>query len=134
MTTMTYVGSLVVTSCWCGIHMAIPEDLYDLANRQKDKTVYCPLGHKFIYSNTTEEKLAQAKADLAEAQRRRQATMDLLVAEERSHAATKGHVTRAKKKLEKVVAGVCPVDGCKRHFKDLRRHVETKHPDYHGQV
>lgn len=27
----------------------------------------------------------------------------------------------------------CPVDGCKRHFKDLRRHISTKHPDYHGQ-
>ena len=133
MATMTYTGTLVVTSCWCGIHLAIPEDLHDFARRKKH-TVYCPLGHQFIYSNSIEEQLEEAQAALAREQKRRRATADLLAQEERSHTATKGHVTRAKKKLEKVVAGVCPVDGCHRHFADLRKHISTKHPDYHGQV
>lgn len=26
--TLTYTGTLTITSCWCGIHMAIPNDLY----------------------------------------------------------------------------------------------------------
>jgi len=133
MATMTYTGRLVVTSCWCGIHMAIPEDLHLFATRHKDKAVWCPLGHKFIYSNTTEEELAEAERLLAAEQKRRKAIAELLAQEERSHAATRGHVTRKRKQLEKVVAGVCPVDGCKRHFKDLRQHIATKHPDYHGQ-
>jgi hypothetical protein len=57
----------------------------------------------------------------------------LLRAEERSHAATKGVVTKQKKKLAKVVGGVCPVDGCHRNFKDVRRHIATRHPNYTGQ-
>jgi hypothetical protein len=133
MTTLTYTGTLRITSCWCGIHLAIPQDLYDLANRHEGRTVFCPLGHKFIYGSTIEGELEKAKERLAEERRRVRATRDLLAQEERSHAATKGHVTRKRKQLSKVVAGVCPVDGCKRHFKDVRRHIATKHPDYSGQ-
>lgn len=129
---MQYTGTLVVTSCWCGIKLAIPHDLHDYAIRE-EHTVYCPLGHKFIYGSTVRVELEEAQKNLREERKRVQATRDLLAHEERSHAATRGHVTRQKKKLEKVVAGVCPVDGCKRHFKDLRRHISTKHPDYAGQ-
>jgi hypothetical protein len=129
-TTLTYTGRLVVTSCWCGIGVAIPEELYDLARRHKDKTVYCPLGHTFVYSNTTEEQLEETKRKLASEQRRRRATAELLNHEERSHAATKGHVTRKRKQLERVVAGVCPC--CNRSFADLRRHMQAKHPEFEG--
>jgi len=128
MTTMTYTGRLVVTSCWCGIHLAIPEDLHSIATRKEGKEVYCPLGHRFIYSNTTEEKLAEARQQLAEANRRRRATAELLRHEERSHAATKGHVTRKRKQLDRVAKGVCPC--CSRSFTNLRRHMQSQHPDY----
>lgn len=130
MATMTYTGRLVVTSCWCGIHMAIPQDLHAYATTTKDKAVYCPLGHQFIYSNTTEAQLEEAKARLQQERRRRAATEDLLRAEERSHTATRGHVTRKKKQLERVGSGVCPC--CTRSFTDLRRHMRSKHPEFEG--
>lgn len=130
MTTMTYTGRLVVTSCWCGIHMAIPSDLESIARRNKGHTVYCPLGHKFIYSNTTEEKLEEAKQALKREQKRRLATAELLEHEERSHAATKGHVTRKKKQLQRIGNGVCPC--CRRHFVNLERHMKGQHPEFDG--
>ena len=128
MPTITYVGNLVTTSCWCGIHLAIPEDLYRIARRNKGKAVWCPLGHEFIFSNTTEEQLAQARKEAADARRREEATRSLLQHEERSHAATRGHVTRKKKELSRVKAGICPC--CTRHFVNLERHMATKHKGY----
>jgi hypothetical protein len=128
MQTITYVGKLVTTSCWCGIHLAIPEDLYRIARRNKGKAVWCPLGHEFIFSNTTEEQLAQARKEAADARRREEATRSLLQHEERSHAATRGHVTRKKKELSRVKAGICPC--CTRHFVNLERHMATKHKGY----
>ncbi len=128
MTTMTYTGRLVVTSCWCGIHMAIPSDLESIARRNKGHTVYCPLGHKFIYSNTTEEKLEEANRRLRSEQKRRAATAELLAHEERSHASTRGHVTRKRKQLERVKGGVCPC--CNRTFVNLARHMKGQHPNF----
>lgn len=128
MATITYVGKLVTTSCWCGIHLAIPDDLYSIAKRNKDKTVWCPLGHKFVYSNTTEEQLAKAKLETTRARQREQAVRDLLEQEEHSHRATKGHVTRKKKELARVKAGICPC--CNRSFQNLARHMESKHADW----
>jgi len=122
--TLEYTGTLVITSCWCGIELAIPESLHDEAHR-KQKSVYCPLGHTFVYLNTTEKRLREAEDRLERERRRVQATRDLLAHEERSHAATRGHLTRAKRKAH---AGVCPVPGCRRHFADLERHMGSKHP------
>ena len=125
MSTITYTGRLVTTSCWCGIHLAVPEDLYDIARKKKGKAIYCPIGHSFIFSNTVEEELEQARKEIRQAWRSVDATRDLLRHEERSHAATKGHATRLKKR---VAAGICPC--CKRTFKDLARHMEGQHPDF----
>jgi hypothetical protein len=101
------------------------------ANRRRDhRTWYCPNGHPWIYPG--ESDLEKARRELRQAKDRlavRSAELDQTQA---SLRATKGVVTRQRKKLEKVVAGVCPVDGCKRHFRDLRRHIETKHPTYEG--
>lgn len=129
MATITYTGRLITTSCWCGIQLAIPEDLYDYANRKKH-SIHCPLGHKFIYSNTLQDELETAQAKLDETRRSLTAAHDLLRHEERSHAATRGHVTRKKKQLERVSAGVCPC--CNRSFSDLRRHMRSKHPEFDG--
>ena len=48
--TLTYFGTLTATSCWCGIGLAIPSDLYKEANRTKTTVIYCPLGHQFEYA------------------------------------------------------------------------------------
>jgi hypothetical protein len=115
---LTYSETLVVTSCWCGIKLAIPSELESYARRHKNKSVYCPLGHTFIYQNTIEEQLARERKRLA-------ATRDLLDAEQRSHAATRGHLTRARKRAKE---GVCPC--CNRTFANVARHVANKHPDF----
>ena len=49
----------------------------------------------------------------------------LLDTEERSHAATRGHLTRAKKQVHRAEHGVCP--HCNRSFQNLARHMQTKH-------
>lgn len=129
MATLTYTGTLRIEQCWCGIRHAIPEELY-IEARDRGQRVYCPLGHVWVFGNTTQQELEKAQQKLADERRRVQATRELLAQEERSHAATRGHVTRKKKQLAKVRAGVCPVDGCHRHFTNLDRHIATKHPDY----
>jgi ABC-type phosphate transport system auxiliary subunit len=121
--TMTFTETLTVTSCWCGIHFAIPSNLYQWMQRDSDHSCRCPMGHTMVFSDTQKEELERARAALADAQRRAQATRDLLHAEERSHTATKGHLTRVKKRVHR---GVCP--HCNRHFADLERHMGSKHP------
>ena len=122
MTEMTYTETLVVMHCWCGIALAIPKDLYQHARQDAKNAVYCPLGHEFVFGNTYKMQLTQAEERLAEEQRRVRATRDLLAAEERSHTATKGHLTRVRRRVEH---GVCP--HCNRSFQDLRRHMRSKH-------
>jgi hypothetical protein len=117
MTTISYTGELTVVTCWCGIHLAIPSTLYDVAHRD-GTSVYCPLGHAFSWSDTTKKELERARYRL-------QATQELLAQEERSHAATRGHLTRQRKR---VAAGVCPC--CHRTFQQLARHMAAKHPEF----
>lgn len=114
---MEYTETLVVTSCWCGISLAIPSNLHRYARDRKNHSVYCPLGHTFVYSDSNEEKLARE-------QQRHTATKSLLKQEERSHAQTRGQLKRTK---TRVAAGVCP--HCNRTFQQLARHMKCRHPD-----
>jgi hypothetical protein len=130
MTTLNYTETLVVRHCWCGIAHGIPENL----SRRADEDgidVFCPLGHVWVIKDTEikklRRKLAAEEAARADEERRRRAAQDLLRAEERSHAATRGHLTRTKKRIGN---GVCPC--CGRHFTDVERHMASKHPDYAG--
>jgi len=120
MSTMTYSETLVVTHCWCGIALAIPENLERWARDESGRDVYCPLGHPFVFSDSFREKLKRER-------RAHEATKDLLRTEERSHRATRGQLTKAKKQVHRAEHGVCP--HCKRSFQNLRRHVESKHPE-----
>ena len=54
---MTYTETLEVTSCWCGIHLAVPDNLLRWARESNDNAVYCPRGHKFVFGNSFEAKL-----------------------------------------------------------------------------
>lgn len=118
MSTINYTEKLTVTSCWCGINLAVPATLYDHAKDDDKNHIYCPLGHTFVFRDNY-------RKNLEAEQRRHRATKDLLAAEERSHVATRGHLTRTKKR---VAAGVCPC--CHRTFQQLARHMANKHPDY----
>lgn len=128
MTTLTYTGQLVTTTCWCGIHYAIPKELFDVVHGQhrdgrKQTDIYCPVGHVWAFAGEGEAE--QLRKQLEREQQRLQATRDLLAHEERSHAATRGHLTRTKKRVGN---GVCPC--CGRTFQQLARHMKAKHPDY----
>jgi hypothetical protein len=122
---MTYSQTLIATSCWCGIPFAIPENLHDWMGLKQGNSCHCPNGHKMIFGNTIEEQLAEAKRRLEEARRREGATRSLLEQEERSHSATRGHLTRARNQVHRAEHGVCP--HCNRTFQNLARHMETKH-------
>ena len=121
---ITYRETLTVVTCTCGINFAIPDAL----NRQlldhpsgsgaNTKSVYCPLGHRWHYLGKSPEQ------KLADERKRTQAVRDLLAAEERSHSATKGQLTKVKKR---VAHGVCPC--CHRTFANVARHMAAKHPD-----
>jgi len=120
--TLTYTGTLTITSCWCGIHMAIPKDLYIEATRNHQKSVYCPLGHSFVYGGDTEEKrlknALQWERDRVASERAR------ADGAEASLRATKGHVTRLRKR---VLEGQCPL--CGHHLRDVERHINRMHPN-----
>jgi DNA repair exonuclease SbcCD ATPase subunit len=124
-TEMTYSETLRVVHCWCGIAVAIPSNLYSYMQNDSANAAYCPLGHQFFFSEGNKEKLRKAEAEIERQKKQVRATRDLLAAEERSHSATRGHLTRTKKRI---VNGVCPC--CNRHFADLERHMHAKHPDY----
>jgi hypothetical protein len=123
--TMTYSQTLVVTNCWCGIPFAIPENLQEWMHKSSDNSCRCPNGHSMVYSNTLKEQLEQAREQARLARQREGATRSLLDQEERSHAATRGHLTRAKKQVHRAEHGVCP--HCNRSFQNLARHMESKH-------
>lgn len=122
MGTITYTGSLVVTSCWCGIDVAIPESLYNEARRNHDKGVHCPLGHVFVYTGQTE--LQEERAARKRAEDRAAAALARADQAEKSAAAYKGQATRLRKRA---ITGTCAF--CHRHFANVERHVSTQHPN-----
>lgn len=129
MATITYTGKLVVTSCWCGVRLAIPDDLYSYA-RRNGSTVHCPLGHQFVYGDGENERLKrerdEANARLEAARKTQQRLRDEVAHEQARVRGYQGALGNAKKRSAR---GVCPAPGCKRSFVDIARHVETCHPE-----
>jgi hypothetical protein len=120
-TEMSYTETLKVVHCWCGIAMAIPSNLYR-AMDDEGKGCHCPIGHTFVFTESNADKLAKAQEEIKRQRQRIAAERELREHEERSHAATRGHLTRYRKRVEH---GVCP--HCNRSFQDLRRHMRSKH-------
>lgn len=122
--------TLEVVRCWsCGIRFAIEQEHKERLER-KAETLYCPRGCKLCWVSETEEtKLRkqivakQAALDQARAEIDSQREMRHQV--ERRLVATKGVVTRTKRRVGN---GVCPC--CKRSFSALAAHMKTKHPEY----
>lgn len=129
--TISFTDTLVVLTCWCGINHAVPQDLREYQLRQHDNGkadvigIYCPLGHTHVPSGEGKAARLQREKEQAEATAaRRLAQLDQ---ERASHSATKGQLTKARKRA---AAAVCPVPGCKRRIVQMERHLQTKHPDY----
>lgn len=137
MSTLLYTGSLTTTTCWCGISHAVPTELYQHVRRQKEDGerqtgIYCPLGHTWVFSGKS--KVQEKQEEIERLQRVAQAKEESLRlvrsqrdAAQRQASAYKGQATKARKRA---AAALCPVDGCGRSFVQLRRHLNTKHPDY----
>ncbi len=123
MTTLTYTGELIVTSCpACGVIHAIPDGL-ELEARRRGISVFCPLGHKWHYKKTIEQELAEARNDATyyrDALHQKRAELERT---ERSRAAFKGELTKVRKTIH---AGKCP--WCQRRYKRLAAHMAEKHP------
>lgn len=112
----------------CFIEYAIPPSMDE--RRKKDgQQWWCPNGHTLSYGDSEADKLRRERDLLAQriAQRDDQirSEREMRHTAERQAAAQKGQVTRLKRRAHGGAG--CP--HCNRHFSDLRRHIETKHPD-----
>lgn len=128
--TQLFTGTLVVLDCYkCGITFGMPEDFNKECLRDRSRSFSCPNGHSQYYIGETEAQKLRAQL-AAEEGRTAALRSDLVRAREltererRSHAATKGALTKLRKRIAN---GVCPE--CSRHFKNVQRHIECKHPE-----
>lgn len=118
---------LVDTDCYtCGMPFAIP-DWLDKQAREKGRAWICPgCGSRTVYSKTKVQELQEKlEKERQRAYSREKHLEDQRQAAERSLRATKGQVTKLKKRIGR---GVCPC--CNRHFANVERHMASQHPEY----
>lgn len=134
--TLTLSTTFVVHTCirsGCSCVWATTSE-FDRLRRNDHENFYCPWGHAQHYPHkSVEEKLrADLEAKNNELARER-ARLDQVKAalehEKHSARATRGHLTRVKTRVRH---GVCPC--CNRSFGDLKRHMDTQHPDYAAEA
>jgi hypothetical protein len=102
----------------CNQHFAMSEAFYRQTRRTRE-TWYCPSGHPRIWLGESDE------SKLRRAQARETALKDQLAAATREAEEVRVALLRDRQRFAK---GVCPC--CNRSFDNVRRHMETKHPDY----
>lgn len=104
----------------CGIDFYVPYWFYK-ERKDHGKGWVCPNGHHRVYREPDNERL----------QRELDATKQRLeIAKNDAHRETQLRMKAedAKRRLEKrIQKGVCP--HCHRSFPNVRRHMETKHPE-----
>ena len=114
--------------CVCGTPFAIESTLCASLKRTQD-WFYCPNGHQQHYAKSTEEKLREAEKKLKSLDEQYQWWKNEAEQKSRQLSATKGQLTKTKKRLS---GGVCPC--CNRSFASLHRHMQMKHPEYTKEV
>ena len=119
-----------VNCCNCGVPIGMPSYLYTQFRQNSARWFYCVNGHQQHFG---ESEVARLEKELEVARKRgewlaQDVKNQRARAErtERSLSATKGVVTRMKRRTGN---GVCPC--CNRTFKQLQRHMQAKHPDFH---
>ena len=130
MSTFTSLQKFVVEHCYtCGMPFGMTEDFQRRCYNDNSIYFYCPKGHSQIYIKSEVQRLKEKTIHLALKAEREEAratrNYNRAEREKRSHASTKGHLTRSKKRT---AHGVCPC--CTRTFKQLNAHIKNKHPDY----
>jgi len=129
-TTITITVTLEHLSCAaCGVLFAFDGDL--MQKRRRDhQTFYCPSGHQNYFPGESDleqlqRALEEARLETKRAEYRAQSATIEHRAAQRQLSATRGQLTKIKKR---VANGVCPC--CHRAFVQLGRHMATKHPEY----
>lgn len=125
-----------VTCGGCGAVFAINQDLHQ-RYRNEGLAIRCPNPRcdwqSMVIRETEVQRLKKQLAEeTARAERANEAhrwARERAEAELNSHRATRGHLTRARKRA---AAGLCPC--CNRSFQNLRRHMKTKHQDFPAKV
>lgn len=125
------IDQIDVTTALSVVHCGECGGTYAILKRYKERKKeqggfwtcpYCKTGWGYRTENTDLE-IARQEAKWAN---------NRLATEKASHDQTKASLRAhkaAKTRLKKRVAnGVCPC--CKRHFENLQRHMQTKHPKY----
>jgi hypothetical protein len=124
-TGVTYqeTATMVTIDCVsCGMMFAVPE-VWERKRRRSHDWFYCPNGHNLHFPQESDVEKQQRLREQAErVLARREQDLEH---ERRSHAATKGQLTKTRKR---VAGGVCPC--CNRSFVNLARHMQGQHPDF----
>jgi hypothetical protein len=129
---------LWVTDCpSCFVVFAMPKAL-EAARRDDAGKFYCPNGHSMSFHESAldrERKRAQAlEREKARLEEDRSWYQERLREERKEHKTTTARLNGTKGALKKAqkraAASLCPVDGCKRKFVQMERHLAAKHPDY----
>lgn len=125
-TTLTRRVTLVTDECCvCGVLHAIPQHMLSHA-RKKGGWWYCPNGHHIGWNpQDSESETDRLRAEVARLQSSVAFERERAEAEKRKAAAAKASVERV---TARVGNGVCPC--CNRTFKQLQRHMRSKHPDF----
>jgi signal transduction histidine kinase len=132
----TYAGytDLEVMVCHeCGVLHALPKKLLDRARKDPDLDWYCPNGHCAHFPGDSPEKRAERERERAERALRQadrlRAERDEMARREQAQRAAKTRIKNDRDRERKRIAhGVCPC--CNRSFKNLKRHMESQHPDH----
>ena len=131
--TQTVTKSFHVVACYtCGGLFGINDELHNRAVVNKEGIVYCPACGLTTYwfgKSPVEKVREEMQRKLDVAKRRADGQEQRAYRAENSLRATKGVVTRMKKRAAN---GVCPC--CHRTFKQLVRHMDRKHPGYVASV
>lgn len=108
----------IVTCCICATPIALDEDF--IRNRRADgSTFWCPNGHANCFRESDVKKLER---QLAQERSRHDQTAAAKSAAEREVAAIK----------KRASLGQCPC--CDGKFRNLRNHMQRKHPDFSPAV
>ena len=111
-----------VTCCNCGVIFGI-EQVHNQELITTHKSFYCPSGHSQRY--TAKSEAERIKDELTRERQRHDQTKAELSYVERQRRSTKGQLTKIKTRIKN---GVCPC--CNRTFKNIKDHMEIKHPNY----
>lgn len=132
MSTLVTISLSPITCYKCGVTFGM--DRHTVAQRERDhNSFWCPNGHEQAFLGKSEaerlrDQLAREKHWREQAEARARENREEAERITRRLNATRGVVTRHKKKI---AAGRCPC--CSHSFKDLRKHMETQHPNWNPE-